>query len=189
MLEVFYEREGHCLFRSGHKEDDFKLAIWVSRQRSSKDSLSPDRIERLDALGFVWDPITEQWEEGFSKLLKFHKREGHCLVTAVHKEDGYNLGSWVSNQRRRKDSLSPYQIERLDALGFVWDPFTEQWEEGFSKLLKFHKREGHCLVRQRHKEDDFRLGSWVLNQRTAKDSMSAERKQRLDDLGFIWKVN
>lgn len=73
LLEVFYEREGNCLVRRRHTEDGFKLGIWVKEHRRNKDSLSPDRKERLDALGFVWDPYTEQWEEGLSKLLKFYK--------------------------------------------------------------------------------------------------------------------
>ena len=120
LLEVFYEREGNCLVRRGHKEAGYGLGTWVGRHRDFKASISPERIERLDALGFVWDPFAEQWEEGFSKLLKFHKREGHCLVKKGHKEDDYNLGNWVSTQRSNRDRLSPDQIERLNALGFVW---------------------------------------------------------------------
>jgi hypothetical protein len=64
--------------------------------------------------------LTEQWEQGFSKLLQFHKREGNCLVKFKHIEDGYRLGGWVDKQRQRKDSLSSERIKRLDALGFVW---------------------------------------------------------------------
>ena len=37
-----------------NKEGDFKLYNWLSNQRSNKDKLTPERIKRLDALGFVW---------------------------------------------------------------------------------------------------------------------------------------
>ena len=37
-----------------HKEDDFRLGIWISNQRKIKDNISPERIERLDDLGFIW---------------------------------------------------------------------------------------------------------------------------------------
>jgi hypothetical protein len=31
-------------------------------------------------------------------------------------------------QRRKKQQLTPDQVNRLDQLGFSWDPFAEQWE-------------------------------------------------------------
>ncbi len=89
--------------------------------RENKDTLTPERLERLDALGFVWDPHTEQWEEGFSKLQQFKEREGHCRVPQGHKEGDF--GSWKLgwNSETNKDKLTPERLERLDALGFVWD--------------------------------------------------------------------
>jgi hypothetical protein len=103
------------------KLDGFNLGNWVGTQRSTKDSLSPERRQRLDDIGFVWDALTEAWEEGFSKLLKFKETEGHCRVPTGLKLDGFNLGSWVSIQRSTKDSLSPERRQRLDDIGFVWD--------------------------------------------------------------------
>ena len=54
-LLKFHKSEGNCLVRIGHKESDFKLGIWVGTQRRNKEYMSPDRIERLDTLGFVWE--------------------------------------------------------------------------------------------------------------------------------------
>ncbi len=72
------------------------------------------------------------------------------------------------NSEKNKDTLTPERLERLDALGFVWDPHTEHWEEGFSKLQQFKEREGHCRVPQGHKEGDLALGSWIGTQRQTK---------------------
>ena len=160
--------------------------MWVGKQRSKKDKLTPERIERLDALGFVWDSIKEQWEEGFDKLQAFKEREGHCRVPRGHKEGGFNLGVWVGKQRSKKDKLTPERIERLDALGFVWDSIKEQWEEGFDKLQAFKEREGHCSVPQGHKEGEYPLGTWVSRQRVKKDKLTPERIERLEALGFVW---
>jgi hypothetical protein len=141
-LHQFYEREANCRVPQQHKENGFSLGSWISHQKSKKDNLSPDRIERLDAIGFVWDALAERWEEGFSKLQQFYDREANCRVPQQHKEDDYELGNWISQQRSKKDNLSPDRIKRLDALGFVWDPFKEDWEEGFSKLQQFHQKHG-----------------------------------------------
>ena len=100
------EREGNCLVSDKHREDGYQLGQWVSRQRFKKESLSEDRYRRLDELGFVWESIKNlQWEDGFSSLKQFKEREGHCLVPAIHLEDGYRLGKWVSHQRTGFDDL------------------------------------------------------------------------------------
>jgi hypothetical protein len=153
-----------------------------------QDNLSTERLKRLDDIGFVWDPFAEAWEEGFNKLLQFKEAEGHCGVPRGFKLDGFNLGVWVGSQRRKQDNLSTERLKRLDDIGFVWDPLTEAWEEGFNKLLQFKEAEGHCKVPQRFKLDGFNLGTWVSTQRTAKDSLPPARMQRLDDIGFVWDV-
>jgi hypothetical protein len=83
--------------------------------------LTEDRLKRLNELGFVWHQKINQWEEGFSYLERFQEREGHCRVPrSFSAEDGYRLGSWISNQRTKKDELTAERIKRLDDIGFAW---------------------------------------------------------------------
>ena len=103
-------------------------------------------------------------------------------------EFGLNLGDWVNRQRSTKEDLTPDQIRRLDRLGFSWDPYAEQWEEGFAALQKFHEREGHCRVPRKHQEDRFKLGIWIGTQRAKKDRLSRKEIKRLNALGFVWKT-
>ena len=124
-----------------------------------------------------------------SKLLQFKETEGHCKVPGNFKLDGFNIGEWVSTQRKSKDSISPEHKQRLDDIGFVWNIYTQAWKEGFSKLLQFKETEGHCRVPHNFKLDGFNLGNWVSAQRANQDSMSPERKQRLDALGFVWSAH
>jgi hypothetical protein len=63
---------------------------------------------------------------------------------------------------------------------------TGRWERGFAALSKFRAREGHCHPSRHHVEGGFRLGQWVSVQRYRKDVMPAERKPRLDKIGFVW---
>ena len=187
LLQIFHKREGHCRVVKGQQIDGLNMGSWVQRQRSKKDLLTDDQIKRLNSLGFSWDPLTEQWEQAFAALQKFHKREGHCLVIRGHKEDGLNLDIWVRLQRERKDGVTPDRLKRLNSLGFTWSQKSEQWERYFSALQKFRKREGHCRVERKHKEDGLKLGSWVSNQRSGKFRLTPDRITRLDSLGFTWK--
>ena len=132
---------------------------------------------------------TDRWEKGFAALSRFRARKGHCLPSSRHVEGKFKLGVWVRTQRYYKDNLSVERKRRLDAIGFVWDWIDYRWEQGFTTLLKFKRREGHCHVPIFHCEGNYRLGSWVSTQRKNRKEMSAKRKARLNKIGFVWKEN
>jgi hypothetical protein len=130
----------------------------------------------------------ERWERGFATLSKFRRREGHCCPSRHHVEGGFRLGQWVSVQRYCKDLLAVERKRRLDAIGFVRDWLDLRWEQGFAALLKFKRRKGHCRVPILHNEGKIRLGWWVSTQRVRRPELSAERKTRLNKIGFVWQV-
>jgi DNA-binding TFAR19-related protein (PDSD5 family) len=189
-LEIFRQRKGHCRVPYSYRDSGYWLGSWMSIQRKAKDTMSPERRQRLEALDFVWDPFADQWEEGVRALERYRQREGHCRIPISHREQGYRLGVWVSTQREDKDTLPPERHQRLDALGFVWDQFADQWEEGVRALERYCQDQGNGLVPQSYRDpaSGFRLGRWVRRQRTAKETMLPERRARLDALGFVWKV-
>ena len=161
----------------------------VYRAQLKKDDLSTDRYKRLTALNFVWDTLAAQWEEGFAHLTAYVEAEGHTRVPYSYRTaEGYRLGQWVSIQRTRKDDLSADRHRRLTELNLVWDPFATQWEEGFAHLTAYVEAEGHTRVPSSYcTADGYRLGQWVSGQRSTKDTMSADRRQRLEAVkGWVW---
>ena len=140
-------------------------------------------VEITDRLGVSWD-------EMYGRLVKYKQHKGDLLVPALYKEGDHRLGQWVTAQRVKKGTLTPERRQKLEDIGFVWDALTQQWEEGFAALKRFHNREGHCLVKQGHKEDghDGDLATWVSAQRRKKETLTPERRQRLDQIGFVWMV-
>jgi superfamily II DNA or RNA helicase len=188
-LETFVAKEGHARVPQSYQaQNGYKLGTWVGSQRAVKDKLSADRVRKLDRLGFVWDVLTDKWEEHFASLQAFIAAEGHARVPRdFETKDGYKLGTWVNKQRAKKDNLSADRIQRLDSVGFVWDPFYDLWEEGFSALEAFVAKEGHARVPRDFKtKDGYKLGVWVNSQRARKVLLSADRIQRLDSVGFVW---
>jgi hypothetical protein len=193
-LKQFAEREGHCRVAQGYKTSDgYRLGAWVATRRNAKNSMDPDRRQRLEALpGWSWNTLSDKFEMGFSRLRKFAERERHCRVPRDYKtDDGYGLGVWVANRRKAKDPITPDRRQLLQSLpGWSWDIPTDRWAEGFSYLKQFAEREGHCRVSYGFKTDDnYALGIWVAYQRKRKDIMDAERRERLEALpGWSWDI-
>src|SRR5262245_25142757 len=186
-LTIYKDRECHCIVPRTHKENGFRLGQWVGIQRSNADTLSAPRRQQLDELGFVWNTLETNWAEGLRYLTIYKQREGHCRVPLNHMENGFRLGQWVDRQRQRKDQETVPEARRqqLDELGFVWDPRETNWAEGFRCLTIYKQREGHCRVPATHKENGFRLGTWVIKQRQRKHqgTLPEARRRQLDGLG------
>ena len=147
------------------------------------------RTTYADSIESGWD-YEATWLNWFGLLEAFRAEHGHVRVPRGFKSlDGYRLGIWVSDQRKRADRLGPERRERLDALGFVWDQRSEAWQESYAHLEAFRAEHGHVRVPQRFKSlDGYRLGIWVSDQRQRADRLGPERRERLDALGFVWKV-
>jgi len=135
------------------------------------------------------NPRELAWEKGLAALKKFKAREKHCRVPRRHQEGAFNLGTWVVNQRNKRNMTSSARKRQLDAIGFVWDPNESAWEQGFTALKQFKAREKHCRVPRGHQEGAFNLGTWVVNQRNRRDALSVQRRRRLAAIGFVWRLS
>ena len=185
LLLKFFEREKHSSVPDNHIEDNIKLGSWVSRQRQVKSTLSVSQLKKLNEINFNWDPLNEKWEASFQELVNFKERVGHCLVKAKHVENGINLGQWIGIQRRNKNNLSTDKLERLNQIGFSWDPFADKWEQGFLQLSAFKLKEGHCRVPSIYIFDGYPLGRWATAQKEKKSSLEKERYEKLKKIGFF----
>ena len=184
---VAYKAEfGDCLVPFASTHQRLKLGAWVGHQRKIKETLPAEKIRRLDDLGFEWDPLEKQWEDNFTALVAYKAAFGDCLVPARVTHQGLKLGIWVATLRTKKETLPEEKIRRLDDVGFVWDPLEKRWEDNFKALVAYKAEFGDCLVPDKFTYQDLKLGIWVVNQRTKKERLSAEKIRRLDDVGFVW---
>jgi intein-encoded DNA endonuclease-like protein len=190
LLKQYKMREGHCSVPRSHVEAGSNLGTWASRQRQrkTKEKLDPDRQKRLEKIGFEL-VASASWDEMHALLEQFEKREEHCNAPQSHKEDGSNLGTWVSHQRhlKRKGKLDPGRQKRLEKIGFEWMT-SATWDEMYALLLQFKRREGHCNAPRSHTEDGSNLGTWGHDQRqlNRKEKLDSDRQTRLEEIGFEW---
>jgi hypothetical protein len=103
---------------------NMQLARWVSKQRTvkRKGELEAERIARLEALGFDWNPAATAWEKMFAELIAYKQEHGGCNVPR-HWAANPKLGSWVHNQRvkKKQNKVSIARFAKLNKLGFEWE--------------------------------------------------------------------
>ena len=173
-------------------KDGFKLGKWIGRQRRYKDSFSTERRQLLESSckDWTWDPLADQWSEGFEQLKHYVNKNGSARVPKRFiTKDEFCLGEWVASQRRNKDLLTNERRKLLESFkGWTWDALTDQWNEGFEHLQEFVKKTGSARPAQAFKtKDDYKLGSWVSERRKHKDLLSTERRKLLESLkGWSW---
>jgi hypothetical protein len=187
-LRGFRRRFGHCRVPIDWPENR-ALAKWLVLQRHQWDRLPVERLRRLYDLGVNFGRYDRAWLVMFFELVAFQSRHGHCRVPRGRHgwRESRALVNWVQTQRNSRHRLSLDRRRRLDAIGFDWNPVHSAWEKRFAELEQFKHRYGHCRVPQVSRENRV-LGKWVAKQRERRrlGHISAEEKNKLDQLGFVW---
>lgn len=172
--------------------------------------MTQERIDELDAVGFVRDAYDTQWQLKFEFLREYQQKHGHCRVpNDFVSESGFALGQWVEYNKKRyhalkagkKGGLAQDRIDAMNAIGFEWGGGKEtkeateaKWNSMFELLKQFNAEKGHCRVPQVYTTDaGDKLGVWVARQRkavqTCPEKRTAATKQhieRLNAIGFDW---
>ena len=193
-LKMYVESHGNCAVPIYFKlPNGYPLGNWVSNQRAKGKQVSDERGAMLESLkGWKWDLLDDQWELGFQNLKEYAAKHGNCSVPSkLILSNGYRLGGWVTRQRAGKGELTEWRRVALTTLtGWTWNVRDEQWETGFAYLRDYVENNGSCLVPWDFKSSTgFRLGAWVGNQKSRKETLSTERKARLASLlGWTWNV-
>jgi superfamily II DNA or RNA helicase len=194
----YVESNGDARVPRSYKIDGFTLGQWVVTQRQKRNTgtLDAHRERRLEDLpGWIWDTPSHRWGQGFERLQHYVKRHNHARVPVSYTVDHYPLGRWVSKQRvtYSRGTLDADRQRRLEEVpGWTWDPFVDQWEEGFSQLLHYVESNGDARVPRKYSIDGYQLGDWVTTQRQkhAKGTLDADREQRLQDMpGWTWNAS
>jgi hypothetical protein len=177
-LIEFKKQYNHCR-ASQYSKQDYLLGRWVNGQRIlyREKRLSAERMKLLDDIEFDWDPINNQWQTAYDRLVKFKEKNGHCNASehSTLREECL-LAGWIGYQREnyKKGKLGEKQIVLLKSVGVTLDPLNNQWEEMYKKLVDGEKSK--------------KLTFWKIGQRVLykENKLSGERVKLLKDAGFDW---
>jgi superfamily II DNA or RNA helicase len=195
LLEKYVAEHGTARVSPLFTDGDYRLGGWVAKQRArgSEWALNPDRSRRLAELpGWTWDPREDLWEEGFERLGEYVKNHGDAVVPKAYTIDGYQLGAWVTTQRRAyKQARLPLERQRRleDVKGWTWDSVKDRWQEAYLLLQRYVAEHGHTRIPALEKYQDYRLGQWVAQQRyhRNKGTLATDRIRLLENFpGWTW---
>jgi hypothetical protein len=167
---------------------DPRLGNWVHHQRTfyKTKTISIDRINQLESIGFACDLLGQKWMEFFHKLVAYKKQNKSASVPRSYKEDP-KLGVWVSHQRAfyKNNTISIERINLLESIDFVWDPLDAQWIRMYSKLVAYKNIHDTTLVPLSYKKDP-QLAKWTYVQRCMKNKLTDKRTELLNSINFVW---
>lgn len=165
--------------------------------------LTEERIQKLDSLGMIWNKLDLLWERNYAACLEFYQEHRDLNIPVKYvSPNGLKIGVWLQKIRRNRANgngrLSQEQIDRLNAIGMVWeDTYTRQWEYGYRQALKWYEVHRSLEVPATYvDEDGFPLGKWIgrhreINPNTGRRAirLTPERKMKLDALEMRWEKN
>ncbi|EQC36650.1 hypothetical protein SDRG_06087 [Saprolegnia diclina VS20] len=166
-LDTFKALHGHLLVPSlyviphsaPYPRDVWGLQLGYAVDNLRRRSMSADRRDDLDAMGFVWDHPEHAWRLKVDAVVHYYALHGHTAIdkdyvvpqddawpTAMH---GLKLGQHVGYMRSRKHEASDKDKATLAHTDFEWDPRASAWRLKLAALTTYVRLYGHSRIAHR----------------------------------------
>ena len=115
-------------------------------------------------------------------------------IKPLTSHNGLVIGRWVTKQRVafKAGKLEQWKLNKLDSLGWVSDPFKQQWNMSFSLLEQFASENESAYVPQSTRIQGVHIGRWVSSQRQDFKAgiLTQDRITKLESLkGWMWDAS
>ena len=223
LAKIYFEKRGDLEIPYNFKtldginygENGYSLGVWIYTQRQTYKSgkLSKEKIKLLEKIGMRFENKNNiiGWEE-YYKLAKVYFEKNNSLEVIVsfktldgitYDEKGYNLGTWISRQRKiyKNGKLSKEKIELLEKIGMRFENKINKidWEK-YYKLAKAYFEKNNNLEAPvsfktldgiNYDESGYFLGIWIANQRQEfkRGKLSKEQIEQLKKIGMRFSLD
>ena len=206
--QEFYKNNGHLEMSSRYRTaDGYSLGQWVFVQRSIRlgkieGKLTDEQIAKLDAIGMVWENISDQnWKRYYEAAKRYFEENGNLDIEAKYvTKDQVALGQWLANLRVQEKAgarpryLTEERKEMLNDIGMIWGKLDYYWERNFYAAVEFYKENGHLNVPFKYvNSNGIRLGHWIYKIRNLHSGNikrgtppNKEQIDRLNTIGMVW---
>ena len=189
LLQKYVSENGNTLPPADFKTDlGYKLGRWCIKQRTLKNTMPLERLQKLEAISvWTWDITDHLWQQKY-ELMRHHKE-----VLGLKGYPNAEIREWCSRQRSIYSS-GRMQSNRKVLLESLPDWFWSQedvWQRWYRSLVKVVEEVGTSLLTVDYRSSDGEfIGTWIDTQRQNKSSLSDEQIGLLEDLpDWSWHPN
>lgn len=198
----YYKAYGDLNINRNFKTDDginyeeygFALGEWIVTQRKkyNKGELSQDKIDKLNNIGMIWS-FKRNFAESYKIAKNYYQVNGNLNIPFDYKtDDGYNLGFWLVNQRRKKKMglLKEDAIKLLEDIDINWS-IQKTWEESYNIAVAYYEENNNLNISRNYvTSDGYSLGTWVFEQKKKYRAgrLSANEIELLEKLKINWEI-
>lgn len=131
----------------------------------------------------------QNWTNSYEKIKAYYNETEQRLIVPQSEDQ---LVSWmaVNRTKYRNGKLSQEQIDKLNAIHFLWaKPSESKWETNYQILKQIYDETGNANVGRMHKAKNGKnIGMWLHYQKQSQSNgtLSEERKRKLDELKISW---
>ena len=171
----------------------------------------------FNILEYVRDRFTMTWNKKYALAKTYYEYYGNLEVPADFKtingydrdENGINLGTWITTQRRAYKGQCKYRIteEQIELLKqiemkFETNKFEEKWNKKYALAKAYYEYYGNLEVPTdfkttngyEHDENGIALGKWISTQRYAykgigNGKITEEQIELLKQIGMRFETN
>lgn len=179
-LKQYKAREGDCLVPIKHVEileDGSKLRLgnWVRQVRQSKKgkqiyTLTPEKINQLNDLGFVWNVEKEsRFDKFYRYALLYKEKYENVNIKSKYEIDGYKIGNVYNSliQDCKKGKLTQSQINKLKSINIdITKGMNKKQFQQKLELVNQALQEGVVINRQNKIYKGINLYQWKKNNKS-----------------------
>lgn len=195
-VEYYIDHE-NLLVPKNYSKNGMNLGSWIMDQRKTmkgqgnRRPLTEEQIQKLNAIGMVWDKHKEQWDETYKIAKEYYEEHGNLDMLRGEIVKDKNIYQWLGEQVKsyNRGTLSEERIQLLEAIGLSWNKFETRWNEMYEKAKEYYEEYG-TLIGVRDKK----LNNWLQGQKQAfmhkktYAPLSEEKIKLLEAIGIVWDM-
>ena len=193
--KAYYEQYGSLSIPDEREAEYKQLRTWIQEQKlkynmKDRPNLSKEQVEQLEEIGIVWNVNQASYDNMYKQAKKYFEEHGNLLIPRT--EEYKTLSNWIKAQRRKyksEDGLSQEEIERLEAIGMIWDIKQHGWDTMYAQAKAYYEEHGNLSFPYNDKRYK-KLSTWIQNKKSGyygKGScrLTDEQVEQLKAIGVI----